>query len=424
MPNRTPSLHARTNPLAFPRASASKPRAVIVGGGVAGLTAAFEIHRQLGNRVVITVVSVTDRFLLGPAVPSLPFGGGLGSISFPLTPILEQRGIHFLHAAVERIVPTQRLIQTADESIPYDYLLIATGSGAESIAITGITDQPGVTHPTWTANRAAQAHRVLERFLAHPGPILIGSSQDTAQLFAAYELVLKLNHALRLRGTRAQATITFTTPEPYLGHRQTALPAARHRLERLFRRRDITVLTEAVVEAVDKGSVRLRQLHGGYINLPAAYVILLPPLSGVPAIWCSPSLADQRGLVPVDSHLRHSHFLEIYAAGDAAQVRTDGDPFADELPRTGYLAATMGRAAARSIVAAIERKPPPAYSLPRLLDLRVLDGGDTGMVLISVRWRRPHTVVLPLPGEVAHGTKRLLARYLVWKMRGGHTYLP
>src|SRR5438067_13545115 len=56
-----------------------------------------------------------------------------------------------------------------------------------------------------------------------------------------------------------------------------------------------------------------------------------------------------------------------------------------------------------------------AYELRRrLLDLRLLDGGDTGVLLVSADLIRPLRLAVPLPGRLAHGTKLLLAHYLLW----------
>ncbi|MDB5058332.1 MAG: FAD-dependent pyridine nucleotide-disulfide oxidoreductase [Chloroflexi bacterium] len=125
----------------------------------------------------------------------------------------------------------------------------------------------------------------------------------------------------------------------------------------------------------------------------------------------------------MDAQYRHSTFPEIYAAGVAAQAEVPA-PQAGGLPKTGYLAAAMARIAARNIAAAITQSLPVERSLPRLLDLRILDGGDTGVLLISADVVRPLRLAVPLPGRSGHWLKGLLTRYLLWKLRTGRTYLP
>jgi hypothetical protein len=82
------------------------------------------------------------------------------------------------------------------------------------------------------------------------------------------------------------------------------------------------------------------------------------------------------------------------------------------------------KAAARNVAAAITGSGRVAQVLLRLLDLRLLDGGDTGVLLVSADLMHPLRLAVPLPGRLAHTTKVLLAHYLLWKLRTGHIALP
>ena len=84
----------------------------------------------------------------------------------------------------------------------------------------------------------------------------------------------------------------------------------------------------------------------------------------------------------------------------------------------------MARAAARNVAAAITGSTRVAPVLPRLLDVRILDGGDTGLLLVSADLNRRLGLALTLPGRVAHAAKTLLAHYVIWKLRTGYTNLP
>jgi hypothetical protein len=84
----------------------------------------------------------------------------------------------------------------------------------------------------------------------------------------------------------------------------------------------------------------------------------------------------------------------------------------------------MARAAAQNVAAAITGSKQVAQVVPRLLDLRIVDGGDTGLLLVSADLGRPLRLALRLPGRVAHVAKALLAHYVIWKLRTGYTNLP
>ena len=207
-------------------------------------------------------------------------------------------------------------------------------------------------------------------------------------------------------------------PEPYLGHLDVDIPAARGVLERLFAQRDITAITGTAIELVDREGVHLRD---GRV-LPTAFTMVIPPFSGVTGIWKSAGLTDEQGFVPVDARFRHVRYPQIYAAGVAAQLGTRPSPAL--LPRTGYLSAAMARAAAQNVVAAITGSKRVAPVLPRLLDVRILDGGDTGVLLVSADLKRRLGLALALPGRLAHAAKALLAHYVILKLRTGYTNLP
>ena len=86
-------------------------RIVILGGSFAGLTAAYELKRELGERHHVTVIDKNDRFVFIPSLIWVPFGRRTPEqISFPLAPSLARKGIDFLHATVERIDPDQQFV--------------------------------------------------------------------------------------------------------------------------------------------------------------------------------------------------------------------------------------------------------------------------------------------------------------------------
>ena len=188
-------------------------RIVVVGGGVAGVMAAYELRRRLGNRAQITLVSQSERFLLGLALPWVPFGRTTNTMSFPLARPLQRRGIAFVHAYAEHVSVERRIVLAGQRDIPYDYLLITTGPRADSPAIPGVTGQFNATETIWKERSAVEAGHALERFLAQPGPVVIGAAQGAAYLSGAYEFALLLDYELR-RGTGSRDDHLLSPPSP------------------------------------------------------------------------------------------------------------------------------------------------------------------------------------------------------------------
>src|SRR5919109_2123882 len=161
-----------------------RPRVVILGGGVAGLTAAYELRRRLRDRADLTLISDSDRFLLGLSLIWTPLGQR--PLTLPLAPALQKHGIRFVHARVEHIFPERRVVLAQYKEIPYDYLLIATGPRADGVAIPGVSGEFNATESIWTEQTAVEAARGLEHFLDDPGPAGVGVAPGARHPYAPH----------------------------------------------------------------------------------------------------------------------------------------------------------------------------------------------------------------------------------------------
>ncbi len=126
---------------------------VILGAGIAGVTAAYSLKSRLGPRDEVTVVSDKPYFHFVPSNPWVAMGWRERSdIAFPIGPYLESRGIKFIHSAVKRIQPDVIQVDLENGDVLfYDVLLIATGA-------TGMTDDvPGMAEHTHSVIHIEQA---------------------------------------------------------------------------------------------------------------------------------------------------------------------------------------------------------------------------------------------------------------------------
>jgi sulfide:quinone oxidoreductase len=103
---------------------------VILGAGIAGVTAAYALKSKLGPRDEVTVVSDKPYFHFVPSNPWVAMGWRERSdIAFPIEPYLESRGIKFIHSRVKRIQPDVIQVDLENgECCSTTYLLIATGA--------------------------------------------------------------------------------------------------------------------------------------------------------------------------------------------------------------------------------------------------------------------------------------------------------
>src|SRR6516225_9811766 len=107
----------------------SRKRIVIVGSSFAGLTAALEVRKLVGDRHEIVVLDPRDHFTFIPSLIWLPFGlRDAEDVTFPLAPMYGKKGIRFINEAAAKIDPVGRTVTTdSGEELAYDRLFIGTG---------------------------------------------------------------------------------------------------------------------------------------------------------------------------------------------------------------------------------------------------------------------------------------------------------
>ena len=114
-------------------------RVVIIGASIGGLPAAYEARELLAKKHKVTVISNVESFHFVPSNPWVAVGWRTRKdISFALGPVLEKKGVEFIHAMADRIEPEQNRVITSKGEVPYDYLIIATGPKLNFGAVPGL----------------------------------------------------------------------------------------------------------------------------------------------------------------------------------------------------------------------------------------------------------------------------------------------
>lgn len=275
-------------------------RYVVVGNGVAGVTAAQAIARaRPGANIHIYAVEPYP-YYRRPQLPDYIAGVVTEADIFHRpSQWYEQQGLQVhLGTPVVELDPQAHRLRLADgREVPYDRLLLATGGLAWLPPMEG-SDRRGVF-----TLRTLDDARAIRRFaLSARRGVVIGGGL----------LGLETARALRALGLE----VTVLEFAPYLMPRQLDREGAAV-LETLLRQMEIHPVTGAVTEAIlGDGAVRAVRLQDGR-EFPADLVVCSTGIRPDGALARQAGLAINRGVV-VDRHLQTSA-PDVYAAGDVAE---------------------------------------------------------------------------------------------------------
>ncbi len=400
-----------------------RPNILVLGGNFAGLTAALELRRLLGNGAQITLVSKSRHFLFIPSLIWVPFGlRKERDLTFDIEPVLARKGIHFHLDEVRRVDPGARQAVGAQRSYSFEYLVIATGFRPLYDVVPGLT--PGEnTYCLTNLQEAIQAYDGWKKFVDDPGSVVIGATQGAGCFGAAYEFLFNFAYQVKKAGVHRRTKLTYVTAEPFPGHFGIGgLKGGEAMLRFFFKWLDVSYIGNAAIKEIVPGVVRLHD--GG--TLPYKYAMIMPPFGGAEMVLNSPGLGDGRGLIPVRPTYQHVRYDNIYAAGASVDVKAPYQTtIATGVPKTGYPAEVMARTAARNIAAQVKGEPPryvkPFGEIPALC---VMDAGNMGVLIVADKMLPPRKFQLLVPGPQAHWAKVLFEKYFLWKMQRGYVSLP
>lgn len=395
----------------------SSKRIVVLGSSFAGLTAAVELSKKLGDRHEIVVVSKSDEFLFMPSLIWVPFGlRKREDITFSVRKILADHNVQLEHAAATKIDLQRQVVTTENGGQPYDYLVIATGPKLDYGAIEGLGPS-GFTESIFSMADAEHAKEAFDRFVQNPGPVVIGAVQGASCFGAAYEFLFNFAHQLRKRDLVDRAGLTYLTAEPFLAHFGIGgFGNGTKMTQMFFDHLGIDAVLDANITKITKGEIHL---EGGRV-VPFEYAMLAPAFLGVDAVRACEEIVTPKGFVKVDETYRTEKYPNVYAAGVAVHM----DPPQKTkvpcgVPKTGYLSEEMAKVVAHNIAADIAGTKMVSLP-PSAIDAKcVLDAGDTGIIMTADHFLEPREHAWLIPGPEAHWAKLAFEKYFLTKHKHG-----
>jgi len=398
---------------------------VILGAGTGGMPAAYELRAELGREHRITVVNAVDYFQFVPSNPWLAVGWReRDDITFPIRPFLERKNIAFVAQKVTRIDAEGSALDLADgTTLSYDYLVITTGPRLAVEEVPG-SGPEGHTHSICTVDHAQKTYEDYQRFLANPGPAIIGAMPAASCFGPAYEFAFIFNKDLQRRRIRNKVPITFVTAEPYIGHLGLGgVGDSKSMLESELRNHHIKWICNARVTRVEAGKMFVTELDEiGQVKmeheLPFKFGMMLPAFKGVEAVAAVEGLCNPRGFVLIDEYQRSKKYRNIFSAGVCVAIPpVEGTPVPTGAPKTGYMIETMVTAIVKNIHAELEGKPVEAKATWNAICLA--DMGDTGAAFVALPQIPPRNVNWFRKGKWVHVAKVAFEKYFMYKMKNG-----
>jgi sulfide:quinone oxidoreductase len=400
-------------------------KVVILGGGVAGHTAALFARKYLKKKHQVVVVTPNSRWNWIPS--NIWVGVGTmkdKNVTFELAPVYKRQGIVYIQAKAVSIHPeggngkseafvtvehTSPEKKGEKEEVRYDYLINATGPRLNFDATPGLGPDKhslSVCTPSHAAHSNEKFQETMEKLKqgVHQRFLIgVGHGLGTCQ-GAAFEYLFNIEYELRKRGLREKATLTYITNESNLGdfgiggmHIRMGGYITHSKIftESLFTERGIHWITGAHVNSVEPDHVTFELLDGSYNSVEYDFAMLIPPFAGVKMKGYDKNGKDitdkiflPTGFMKVDADYTEKPFDEwkasdwprtyqnpdwknIFAAGTAFAPphpisrplkSSNGTPISPMSPRTGMPAAMIGKAVALSISDMIKGKKVPTHT--------------------------------------------------------------
>ena len=400
---------------------------VIVGAGLGGMPMAYEMREAARPGDQVTVIANTTKFHFVPSNPWVAVNWRQREeIELEIAPLLARHNINFIPVGVKRLHPVQKQLELDDgRRIDYDFLVLATGPRLAFEEIEGLGPL-GHTQSVCHVDHAAVSSKAWDKFVADPGPIVVGAVQGASCFGPAYEFAMIMETDLRRRKIRDQVPMTFVTSEPYIGHLGLGgVGDSKGLMESTFRDKTIKWICNAKVNRVEAGKMfvtehdedgKPKREH----ELPFKYSMMLPAFKGIDAVIDIEGLTNPRGFVLIDPYQRNIKYPEIYAVGVCVAIPpVEATPVPTGTPKTGYMIESMVTATAKNIRAVLDGKAPTEKATWNAICLA--DFGDSGAAFVALPQIPPRNVNWFAQGKWVHLAKVGFEKYFMHKMKKGTT---
>ena len=312
-----------------PQQTAYQPRVVIVGAGFGGLQAAKSLAKA---KVKVTIIDTNNFHLFQPMLYQVATAGlSPADIASPIRQILQQQtNTEVLMAEVTGIDVAEQRVLMGKQSVPYDYLILATGATSNYFghdewrnlapSLKSIDDAMAVRDKVLLAFEAAEREQDAEKRNALLTFILVGGGPTGVELAGA---VAELTHQAftgEFRHIRPSSTrIILVEGKDRI---MPTFPASLTKKARAkLNAMGVEIRSGVHVKAVQQDGVMIGDQHVATEN-----VIWTAGVKASPAGQWLDADVDHDGRVKVQADLTVPGHTTIFAIGDTALAMQRGKP--------------------------------------------------------------------------------------------------
>jgi putative oxidoreductase len=336
------------------------PRVVIVGAGFAGVSCADALKHAA---VSVTLIDRVNYHLFQPLLYQVATAAlSPGDIATPVRQLFRDAfGVRVLLGTVTGVDLQSRTIKTDETSIPYDYLVIATGAthsyfGKDAWAtyapgLKGVQDALEIRRRILTAFERAEATANTDERAALLTFLVVGGGPTGVELAGSIAELARFGMAKEFRTfdpADARVILVQSAPRVLPTFAESLSAVAQRSLEKL----GIQVLLNCRVDAIDAEGVLI-----GEKRIAAKTVLWAAGVAASPAATWLLAETDKAGRVLVAPDLSLRGTTNVFVIGDTAAMGAwNGKP----VPGLAPAAKQSGVYVGRLIRAKIEGRPMPS----------------------------------------------------------------
>ncbi len=306
-------------------------RVVVLGAGFGGLELTARLSEELGDGVDAVLIDRRDGFTFGFSKLDVMFGGmSADAVHHPYADVVKP-GVEFVQAAITRIDPAAKRVETDAGPFDADVLVIALGADLHPEATPGLLE---AGHEFYTEAGAFACREVLESFDGGRVIVAVTSTPFKCPPAPSETALLVHDHLVR-RGIRDRSEVALVMP---MGVPIPPSPPASAALLEAFAERGIAWHPDQLVRQLDPARNVAIMASGDELPFD---LFLGVPQHRVPAVVEESGLAED-GWIPVDPLTLETRYPDVYAVGDVTSVGT---------PKAGVFAEGQAAVVAETLIA-------------------------------------------------------------------------